>query len=277
MTPTASLAGRRGELRSVTAVLTSTSEVAAMLVVGEAGVGKTWLVAAAGGLAAQSDVTVLTGWCLRLSQGVPFLPVVDVLRGLGELDGGRLVKAALAECAAFVRGEVVRLMPDLEEPGEPARPVEAEDGWRRQRLFDALRRLFVEIAKIRRAAMLIEDVHWADATTFEFLDYLLAPGRASDIPIVLTCRDEQAPRQELTEWLERLQRNAGVGRLDLSPLTRAETSEQITLLLGEPPGRAFVDDTYGRSEGNAFLPSNSWPSLDPMHRRPSVVVICRRG
>jgi len=46
---------------------------------------------------------VLTGWCLPLSQGLPFLPVVDVLREVGELDDTRLVKAALAECAAFVR------------------------------------------------------------------------------------------------------------------------------------------------------------------------------
>ena len=67
---------------------------------------------------------------------------------------------------------------------------------------------------------------------------------------MITCRTEETPP---TGWLDRAQRNTRVDRLDLRPLTRAETAEQIELLVGEPPTASFVEATYARSEGNAFF------------------------
>ena len=254
MASAVSLAGRISELRAVSALLAGESGAAAMLVVGEAGVGKSRLVAAAAAAVTRADVFVLSGWCLRLSEDLPFLPLVDVLRALGAIDDGRLVAAAVAECPLFVGGEVLRLMPDLTEPAEPPGPAEPYDGWERQRLFEALRRLFAALGQRRRLAVLIEDMQWADATTLEFLDYLLAPGHATGVPVVLTCRsDEAAATPTLVDWLDRLHRNERVRRLDLAPLTEAETADQIELLIGERPSRRFVADTYARSEGNAFF------------------------
>ena len=78
---TAALAGRVGELQAVSELLSGESARAAMLVMGEAGVGKSRLVASAADAISGADVVVLTGWCLPLSEGLPFLPVIDVLRG----------------------------------------------------------------------------------------------------------------------------------------------------------------------------------------------------
>ena len=253
MAVTTAIAGRRRELPAVAGVLTGGTDAVAMLVAGEAGVGKSRLVAAAGAVAAQADVTVLTGWCLPMSQGLPLLPVVDLLRGFGELDKGRLLDSVLSDCPAFVRGEVVRLLPELDASGAETRPAEADDGWRRQRLFDALRQLLSAVAKVRRAAVVVEDVQWADATTLEFLSYLLSPGRAWGVPVVLTYRTEQEPTEALTDWLQRLHRDARVHRLDLSALTQAETAEQIALLLGQRAPQHFAERIYRRSEGNAFF------------------------
>src|SRR6266487_5874254 len=122
---TARLAGRRRELRAAADALTGASGNVAMLVVGEAGIGKSRLVAAA---AAQAEVTVLLGWCLHLD-GLPFLPVIDVLQGLAKVDEGQLLDSALADCPAFVRGEIVRLLPELDDTAEPRRS-EPDDGWR---------------------------------------------------------------------------------------------------------------------------------------------------
>ena len=124
VTVTTAIAGRRRELPAVTGVLTGGTDAVAMLVAGEAGVGKSRLVAAAAGVAAQADVTVLAGWCLPLSQGLPLLPVVDLLRGLGGLDEGRLLDSLLSDCPAFVRDEVARLLPELDESGEQTRAGE---------------------------------------------------------------------------------------------------------------------------------------------------------
>jgi DNA-binding CsgD family transcriptional regulator len=247
------LAGRVGELQAVSELLSGRSEHAAMLIMGEAGVGKSRLVAAAADAVVRAGAVVMTGWCLPLSEGLPFLPVLDVLQALGRADEGRLLKDALAGCPPFVRAEVGRLLPDLEgasvEPGSGG----SDDGWRKRRLFEALRRLFEASARERPLAVVVEDVHWADASTVELLDYVLAPGHAVGVSVVLTCRSEEPASPTVTGWLARLQRNPRVRRLDLAAMSEAETGEQVELLLGARPPRQLAADIYVRSEGNAFF------------------------
>jgi DNA-binding CsgD family transcriptional regulator len=224
-----------------------------MLIMGEAGVGKSRLVAAAADAVTRAGAVVVTGWCLPLSDGLPFLPVMDVLSALAKVDEGRLLQDALAECPPFVRAEVGRLLPGLAAPtGEPGSDG-SDDGWRKQRLFEALRRVFEALAGRRALAVVVEDVHWADTSTLDLLDYLLAPGHALDVRIALTCRSEEPVTPSVTGWVDRLQRNPRVRRLDLAPLSEAETGEQIQLVLGTRPPRRLVAETYARSEGNAFF------------------------
>jgi predicted ATPase len=129
---TADLAGRVGELQAVSELLSGETKHAAMLIMGEAAVGKSRLVAAAADAVAETGVLVVTGWCLPLSGGVPFLPVVDVLAGLANLDDGQLLIDALSDSPKFVRAELSRLLPDLsdasdQDPGPGRRPVVTAD------------------------------------------------------------------------------------------------------------------------------------------------------
>lgn len=244
------LAGRVGELRAVSALVAGESAAAGMVVLGEAGVGKSRLVATA--TAARDDVLVLAGWCLPLSKGLPLLPVADLLRDCARVEDGRILSAALDRCPAFVRDEVARQVPEVGDPTDYL-PVDADEGWRRHRLFDALQRLLAAVARLRPAVVLIEDVQWADSATLDFLDYLFTPGHATGIPILLTCRTGEMPAQALTDWLERLQRNSRIDRVKLTPLTMAETAAQIELLSGSRPSRELADRVYARSEGNPFF------------------------
>jgi len=243
------LAGRRQERQTVADILRGDQGIAALLVVGEAGIGKSRLVEVVA-KAVQSDIVVLTGWCMPAAEGLPLLPMIDVLRSLGERDGGRLLDALAAGCPGFVRDEMARLLPEQPRTPEPAREVEPEAG--RRRVFDAIRRMLSQWGARQPAAMIIEDVHWADGETCELLDYLFTPGRRTGVPIVLTCRTEhEAP--EFATWLERWQRVEGVRRMDLTPLTEHDTTEQIAALLDQPVPRGFALDTYARSEGNPFF------------------------
>jgi predicted ATPase len=246
------LAGRVRELKAATQLVSGESQHTALLVIGEAGVGKSRLVAAAAA-SVPPGVLVVSGWCLPFSESVPFLPIADVLRALDDVDGGRLVTAALDHCPPFVRGEILRLMPGRQERTGESILAGSEEGWRKQRLLEALHRFLGAVAELQRAAIVIEDAHWADTATLELLDYLLTPGHAIGVPVVLTCRSEEAITPTLTEWLARLQRNPAVRRLDLPPLTESETAEQIEVLLGERPSRSLVADRYARSEGNPFF------------------------
>jgi predicted ATPase len=125
------LAGRVDELRAVSKLLSGETERAAMLIMGEAGVGKSRLVAAAAEQVTQAGAVVVTGWCLPLSEGLPFLPVIDALSALGKVEEGRLLNDAVAECPPFVRAEVGRLLPDLGEPTSEPGSDGSDDGWRR--------------------------------------------------------------------------------------------------------------------------------------------------
>src|SRR4051812_26872863 len=92
-----------------------------VVLVGEAGVGKTRLVTEAIRGARALGVTVLSGHCLPLTDSVPFLPLIEALRSLGSVDGKAVLPAVLTRCAPHVRIELARLI-----PGWAASPVPAE-------------------------------------------------------------------------------------------------------------------------------------------------------
>jgi hypothetical protein len=180
--------------------------------------------------------------------------VIDVLRGLTAVEDGQLFKAVLAESPSFVRGELARLLPELDEPREDTEGPGGWDDWRRQRLFDALRQTLAASSQFRPVAVVIEDLHWADPSTLDLIDYLLARGHGTGVPLVLTYRAEDEDTDPAGgEWLTRAVRNDRVHRLDLGALTRAETAEQIGLLMGRQPTTSLVEEIYARSEGNPFF------------------------
>jgi AAA ATPase domain len=188
---------------------------------------------------------VLTGWCLALSEDLPFLPMVDVLRALRKHDDGRLLDAAFAACPAYVRREIAKLLPEVDDGTEP--PV-AGDALSRQRLFGAVAMLLVAVRDSTPFALSFEDVHWADTSTKDLIAYLLTPTHATNVPIVMTSRTDE--RQE--GWLQQLNRQGRLDWLTLGPLTRAGTAEQIGAL-GRPATRTYVLAVFARSQGNPLF------------------------
>ena len=247
MTIEVQLAGRRRERQVVTDVLTGASGASALVVAGEAGIGKSRLVAAAEA-AVEQQRTVLTGWCLSLSEDLPFLPVVDMLRALVERDDGRLLKSVLAACPGYVRRQLGRLVPEVEDSDAEAPSPDEGGSWRRQRLFGAVRAVLVALGQATPSAVIVEDVHWADPSTRDLLGYLLVPSHRTGVPMVLISRGEESD----TGWLQELRRHGQVEWLSVQPLTRGETAEQIELLGGTVSPDA-VGDIFRRSQGNPFF------------------------
>ena len=150
----ARITGRRSDLAVSRRHLESSNGL--LLVVGEAGIGKSRLVETAESQA--HEVLVAKGACLPLSAQVPLLPVTDALRHLFEADGGQRFKEALADCPLYVGPALCRLLPELDDL-VPAPPV-PDDGWWRQRLFSAVGALLSALATARPTAVLLEDLHW---------------------------------------------------------------------------------------------------------------------
>ena len=135
--------GREGELSRLAGALGGDARL--VLVVGDAGVGKTRFAGEGMRRAAAGGMVCVLGGCLPLAGELPLLPVADALGELSRLDGGELVEAALGEAPPYVRAEVGRLLPQL-ETGGPGGGGRAE-GWQRERLFSAVAELLGAVAR----------------------------------------------------------------------------------------------------------------------------------
>ena len=245
------LVGREGELSCLLAALGGDARM--VLVVGDAGVGKTRFVGEGLARGAAAGLVMVRGECLPLADALPLLPVVAALGELGRLDGGTLLEAALDSAPGYVRAEVVRLLPQL-GPGGGTGPGGRGEGWRRERLFAAVAELLAAVARDSAVGLIVEDVHWADSATLDCLTFLARACRQGPVTLVVTCRGDEAPlAAHVTDWLAHVRGSGGMEEIRLGPLSRSEMAEQVAALAGGPPPPRVVDELYARGEGNPFF------------------------
>jgi ATP/maltotriose-dependent transcriptional regulator MalT len=223
-----------------------------LLVIGDAGVGKTRFVTEGMRRVVAHGVVSVWGECLPMRETLPLLPVADALGELSRVDGGELLEAALAVTPRYVRAEVERLLPQLGFGAVESRGW--GEGGQRERLFAAVAELLGAVAQRRRIVLVVEDVHWADTATLDCLIFLTRARRDSAVTVVVTCRGDEAPLEpHVTEWLTHVRGRGGVAEVRLGPLSREEVAEQIAELSGSPASAPVVDELYSRAEGNPFF------------------------
>ena len=227
-----------------------------LVVLGEAGVGKSRLVReVARGL--PGDHLVLGGGCMPLGADLPLLPVVEMLRALARQDGGAVIRRVIDMAPSYVGQELTRVLPELGELDQAAPLVTADpqqaSAWQRERLFAGLRTAFATALSVRRLVCVIEDVHWADATTLDFLTYLTAPDASPRPSIVVTARRGEPLPEPVSGWLDSVLRLGGVGCLTLRPLSRPDVIAQFEALIGADAGPDLAEDVWRRSQGNPFF------------------------
>ncbi|MFE7116366.1 AAA family ATPase [Streptomyces sp. NPDC057654] len=239
--------GRAAELAGLADALgrAAAGEPQALLVGGEAGVGKTRLIEEFLTAARAADAVTAVGGCVEIgADGLPFAPVSTALRALR-----RQLGDALAEAAAGQEGELARLLPEL---GETAREARGEDG--RARLFELTARLLERLAADRTLVVVLEDLHWADRSTRELLGYLFRSLDRARLVVVATYRSDDIHRRHpLRPFLAELDRMRTVRRIELPRFTRAEVGDQLAGITGSRPGRPLLDRVFERSDGNAFF------------------------
>ncbi|MCX4589062.1 AAA family ATPase [Streptomyces sp. NBC_01549] len=221
-------------------------EPQALLLGGEAGVGKTRLLEEFATAAVREGAVFVCGGCVEIgADGLPFAPFSTALRALR-----RLLPDELAAAAAGQEEELARLLPELGETGRGGRPD--EEGM--ARLFELTARLLERVAADRTVVVALEDLHWADASTRHLLAYLFRTLRSGRLIVIATYRaDDIHRRHPLRPLLAELDRLRTVRRIELGRFSRAEVGRQIAGILAHEPDPAQVDDIFERSDGNAFF------------------------
>lgn len=238
--------GRAAELNVVASAIAGGTSTKALLVSGEAGIGKSRLLREATAL--DCHVRILRAACLPLTVDMPLLPIAEALRTAIALDSG-WVEDALDSCPAFVRDAVGRVLPELAD-GTPDLPPTG-DPWWLQRLMTGIRSLLAAMAGSRPLCVVIEDLQWADSTTLDYLEMTLSdPGHGW----ILSWRsDDPATPQRTDDWRSRVSRLPTVGALELSPLSKQETAAQLLSLTGRPAVPTVVEEIFRRGQGNPLF------------------------
>ncbi|MDL4820080.1 ATP-binding protein [Actinomadura opuntiae] len=212
-----------------------------VLVSGEAGIGKSRLVA--GALRElPGDPLVLSGGCLELgSEGAPYVPFVAVLRDLVRRFGRERVAALLPPGGAAL-GD---WLPDLG-------PAPARYG--PTRLLEEMLTLLGRVAEARPAVVVIEDLHWADASSRELFAYLARNLARAAVMMVGTVRTgEPAAGHPNRRVLAELGRSGAVERIALGPLKHRHVAALLAAVDGRPPDPARSVRVHRRSGGNPLF------------------------
>ncbi|MFJ3854628.1 AAA family ATPase [Streptomyces sp. NPDC090085] len=239
--------GRADELGVLEDALTraAAGEPQALLIGGEAGVGKTRLTEEFLGEAGRRGAVVAVGGCVEIgAEGLPFAPFSTALRILR-----RLLPGELAAAAAGQEDELARILPEL---GETPRGPHDEEST--ARLFELTARMLERLAADRTVVLVLEDLHWADTSTRHLLSYLFRTLGSGRLAVVATYRSDDVHRRHpLRPLLAELDRLRTVRKIELSRFNRAEVRRQLAGILAAPPDDAFADSVFERSDGNAFF------------------------
>lgn len=220
-------------------------EPSTVLLGADAGVGKTRLLRHVAELADAAGATVVVAHCVDLGEiGLPYLPFAEALSQLHALDP-EAVDAVVAN-----RPTLARLLPG--PSGSGAAP---DDQANRLQLFDGLVEAFGAVGRPGHPLLLVlEDLHWADASSRDVLRFLVSRLRDQHLLVVASYRTDDLHRRH--PWrpvVAELARHPRVERLDLAPFTDDELREFTTALSGSPLTESTLRRVIDRSEGNAYF------------------------
>jgi class 3 adenylate cyclase/tetratricopeptide (TPR) repeat protein len=243
--------GRASELDAFEQLARRAEEGAgcALMVAGEAGIGKSRLLSEIEVRLRQAKALVLVGECVEVAEGeLAFAPIVAALRPVMN-DGD-----AVHDFEPPLRAALAALWPALGEAGTTRG---------REALFEAVYRVLARLAERRLVVLIIEDLHWIDRSSRDLLGFLVRNARRDRLLFVATYRpDELHRRHPLRPFLVELERSGQARRLELEPLRRAELADQLEAIVGTRMAGGTIDRIFARSEGNPFFAEELLASLD---------------
>ncbi|WP_219106683.1 helix-turn-helix transcriptional regulator [Austwickia sp. TVS 96-490-7B] len=246
--PDRPLVGRLTELDRLAAATGGGHTTGLAVLSGDAGIGKTRLIAALATRAQEAGHVVAVGHCVGVTgPHLAYLPLVELLDDLtaAEPDMVRQVAATHRTLAPFLPVEDHPAV----DPIEDTSPV-PDPG----RIATAVHALLETVAAHRPVLVVVEDVHWADNSTRDLLTVLFTRGFTGPVGLLASYRaDDLHRRHPLHETLGLWARLPQVTRIHLGRLPARDMRALIDATGGAPTSRAAVADIVDRADGNAFF------------------------
>lgn len=228
---------------------TARGERAAVVVGGEAGIGKTRLAAEFARVAHQEGALVLYGRCDEGLE-VPYQPFVQALRPYARAAGPARLRAELGDQAPALG----RLLPELAGLGEPVR---ADPESERLALFETVATLLEAATRERRALLVLDDLHWATRPTLMLLRHVIRSERPAGVLVLCTYRESELELgQPLAQLVADLHRDASVQRLNVRGLGESAIATLLQTAVGHPldeRAAALIHVLAAQTGGNPFF------------------------
>jgi class 3 adenylate cyclase/DNA-binding CsgD family transcriptional regulator len=202
----------------------------AVSIIGDAGLGKSRLLYEFRQTLADLGAIWLDGRCHPYGAALAYLPVIDLLKQYFQIDASdrdediqRKVYDGLAPLGTALQATAPYLLRLLAVAMEGGMLAEASPEAVKHQTFEALLGLVGESAAHRPLVLAIEDLHWADTTSAEFLTFLLEHMAGSRVLLVCTYRPDFA-----SLWSRKSYHSV----VTLPPLAPTEGYQILTALLG---------------------------------------------
>src|SRR5256886_1815656 len=194
------------------------------LIAGEAGIGKSRLVSELKALAVVEGFLVVQGACFPTDLTYPYAPLLDLLRSLVASNPNASLTAAVETLAR----DIFPLLPEL-VPDQTTSLPRLEPEQEKHRLFAVLATFFLYLSTQSPVLLIIEDAHWSDDTSLDFLHYLTRRSASQPLLLLVTYRHEEM-QPELSSWLAQLDRERLAHEIRLVPLARNEVDTMLSAI-----------------------------------------------
>jgi len=222
-----------------------------VMVVGDAGIGKTRLLQEFATYARLRGAQVLWGAAYEGEARLPYGPLAEALRDYVSRTSVETLRQAVTEGSSVLAAlapELKAKLPDLPEPPPVAAEAEA------YRLFQEVTEFLKNASTSAPLVLVLEDLQWADKGSCSLLQHLVRRLAGSRMLVAISCREaELEPSHPIREALPHLRRESGFWELPLKGLRESEVRELITVLAEQEVPRALVLALHQETEGNPFF------------------------
>jgi predicted ATPase len=198
-----------------------------ILISGEAGIGKSRLVAEVKTSTTSQGFLLLQGNCFPTDVTYPYAPLLDLLRSFFASHPAAPLGTELERLAHDLFPLLPELIPDQTMPLLPLEPEQEK-----RRLFAVLANFFLRLSASSPLLLVIEDVHWSDSTSLDFLHMLARRTVSQPLLLLVTYRKDEM-RTELSSWLAQLTRERLAHEVRITPLARNEVDKMLSAIFEE--------------------------------------------